>query len=167
MSISPANALSRHWASLPPSSTEAAMSPVSQIPAAASDLAAAHCAARLSLETDCADVGAAMRAGEVDFVLLHVVGQPQAYARRHVPGAIHLRHADITAERMAPWPANTLFVVYCAGPHCNGADRAALRLAQLGRPVKLMIGGITGWEDEGLPFASGDEPGSLMELEAA
>ena len=137
------------------------MSFVSEIPAAASPVAAAHFSARLSLETDCADVAAAMQAGDVDFVLLHVVGSPQAFARRHVPGALHLRHAEITAERMAAWPAETLFVVYCAGPHCNGADRAALKLAQLGRPVKLMIGGITGWADEGLPFADGSEPGRL------
>lgn len=143
------------------------MSAVSQIPAASFRDAAAHFAARLSLETDCSDVGAAMKAGEVDFVLLHVVGQPEAYARRHVPGALHLRHADISAERMAEWSADTLFVVYCAGPHCNGADRAALKLATLSRPVKLMIGGITGWEDEGLPFATGSEPGSLLALDAA
>lgn len=137
------------------------MSFVSEIPAAPSAVAAAHFAARLSLETDCADVAAAMRADAVDFVLLHVVGSPEAYARRHLPGAVHLRHADMTAERMAAWSADTLFVVYCAGPHCNGADRAALKLARLGRPVKLMIGGITGWEDEGLPFATGEEPGAL------
>ena len=137
------------------------MSPVSQIPAASSDLAAAHFAARLSLETDCSDVGAAMRAGEVDFVLLHVVGSPEAYARRHAPGALHLRHAEITAERMAQWQADTLFVVYCAGPHCNGADRAAFKLASLGLPVKIMIGGMTGWQDEELPFASGKAPGTL------
>jgi rhodanese-related sulfurtransferase len=137
------------------------MSFVSEIPAAAPQVAAAHFAARLSLETDCADVAAAMQAGEVDFVLLHVVGSAEAYARRHVPGALHLRHADITAERMAGWPIDTLFVVYCAGPHCNGGDRAALKLAGLGRPVKLMIGGITGWADEGLPFAEGAEPGRL------
>ncbi|MBO9558198.1 MAG: rhodanese-like domain-containing protein [Caulobacter sp.] len=137
------------------------MSFVSDIPAAASSVAAAHFAARLSLETDCADVAASMKAGEIDFVLLHVVGSPEAYARRHVPGAIHLRHAEMSAERMAEWPADTLFVVYCAGPHCNGADRAALKLAMLGRPVKLMIGGVTGWADEGLPFAQGEEPGRL------
>jgi rhodanese-related sulfurtransferase len=46
-------------------------------------------------------------------------------------------------------PPETLLIVYCAGPHCNGADRAALRLASLGRPVKKMIGGVTGWRDEG------------------
>ncbi|MGZ7041168.1 MAG: rhodanese-like domain-containing protein, partial [Thermoanaerobaculia bacterium] len=44
---------------------------------------------------------------------------------------------------------DTLFVVYCSGPHCNGADRAALRLSRLGRPVKKMIGGISGWKYEG------------------
>ncbi len=137
------------------------MSFVSEIPAASPEVAAAHFAARLSLETDCADVAAAMKAGEVDFVVLHVVGSPDAYARRHVPSALHLRHIEITPERMAAWPADTLFVVYCAGPHCNGADRAALKLARLGRPVKLMIGGITGWADEGLPFAEGPEPGRL------
>lgn len=137
------------------------MSFVSEIPAAPSAVAAAHFAARLSLETDCADVAASMKADAVDFVLLHVVGSPEAYARRHLPGAVHLRHADMTAERMAAWSADTLFVVYCAGPHCNGADRAALKLARLGRPVKLMIGGITGWEDEGLPFATGEAPGAL------
>ncbi|KQR32533.1 hypothetical protein ASF91_13435 [Rhizobium sp. Leaf155] len=43
---------------------------------------------------------------------------------------------------------------YCAGPHCNGADRAALNLARLGRKVKIMIGGMTGWADEGFAFAT-------------
>jgi rhodanese-related sulfurtransferase len=137
------------------------MSSVTAIPAAPSDIAAAHFARRLELETDCADVAGAMRAGDQDFVLLHVVGAPDAYARRHVPGAIHLPHREITAERMAQWPAGTLFVAYCAGPHCNGADQAATKLARLGLPVKIMIGGVTGWQDEGLAFATGAEPGVL------
>lgn len=137
------------------------MSLVSDIPAASPHAAATHFAFRLTVETDCADVGASMRVGATDFVLLHVVGSPQAYAHRHVPGALHLRHADITAERMAAWPEDALFVVYCAGPHCNGADQAALKLAKLARPVKIMIGGVAGWADQGLPFASGCEPGAL------
>ncbi len=66
-----------------------------------------------------------------------------------------ISRSQITAERMAAWPAETLFVVYCAGPHCNGADVAALKLAELGRPVKMMLGGLTGWEDEGYAFVSG------------
>ncbi len=50
---------------------------------------------------------------------------------------------------------DTLFVTYCAGPHCNGAARGALRLARLGRPVKIMAGGVTGWIDEGFPLEEG------------
>ena len=87
-----------------------------------------------------------------DFVLLDVRG-PALYARGHVPGAINMPHAKIVAGTMAKYPQDTVFVVYCAGPHCNGAHRAAVRLAQLGRPVKIMIGGITGWLDEGFELA--------------
>lgn len=132
------------------------MSFVTDYPAASPEDAVAHFLSRLSVETDCADVHHALVNNQQDFVLLHVVGSPETYARRHLPASIHLPHRDITPERMAQWPAETLFVVYCAGPHCNGADQAALKLARLGRPVKIMIGGITGWQDEGFAFASGD-----------
>jgi rhodanese-related sulfurtransferase len=141
-------------------------SSVAAIPAAASAVAQTHFAARLSLETDCADVHDAFVSGQADFVLLDVRG-PIAYARSHVPGAINLPHREITVERMATWCVSTLFVVYCAGPHCNGADRGALRLAQLGRPVKLMLGGMTDWADEGFPIAKGVEPGSPNVMSAA
>lgn len=119
-------------------------------PAAAPEDARTHFARRLTLETDCADVHAALAGPSPGFVLLDVRG-PGLFARGHVPGAINLPHASIDPARLAAWPAGTLFVVYCAGPHCNGADRAALRLATLGRPVKLMLGGMTGWIDEGFP----------------
>jgi len=78
-----------------------------------------------------------------------------------VPGAINLPHGKMTERRMQEWAEDTLFVVYCAGPHCNGTDKAALRLATLNRNVKVMIGGVTGWADEGFTFATGSEPGSL------
>ena len=122
---------------------------------AASDSAAAlaHFESSLSFETDCWDVHAAL-AGERDFVLLDV-RSPELYARGHVPGALNIPHARIIGSRLAEYPPGTLFVVYCAGPHCNGATRGAIRLARLGRPVKIMIGGVTGWRDEGFAFASG------------
>lgn len=119
-----------------------------------------HYAKRLSLETDCWDVHDAMARDVQDFVLLDVRG-PALYARGHVPGAINLPHGKMTERKMREWPADTLFVVYCAGPHCNGTDKAALRLATLGLNVKVMIGGVTGWADEGFPFATGAEPGGL------
>ncbi|MBX5137848.1 rhodanese-like domain-containing protein [Rhizobium lentis] len=123
-------------------------SAVFEIPAAEPDLAAAHYAAKLTFETDCSDVRAAFAAGKVDFVLLDV-RSPALFAQSHVPGAINLPHGKMTAHRMSEWARNTLFVVYCAGPHCNGADKAAFRLAKLGLRAKLMIGGMTGWADEG------------------
>ena len=133
---------------------------VTEFPAAPPAEAAEHFARRLGLETDCWDVHESLRGGAADFLLLDVRG-PAAYAKAHVPGALNLPHGKITAARLADWPMGTLFVVYCAGPHCNGADRAALRLARLGRPVKLMIGGMTGWADEGFATAGGTAPGSL------
>ncbi|OWV80191.1 sulfurtransferase [Rhizobium sp. R634] len=128
-------------------------SPVSEIPAAAPDLAAAHYAAKLAFETDCSDVRAAFASGKIDFVLLDV-RSPALFAQSHLPGAINLPHGKITAHRMSEWSRDTLFVVYCAGPHCNGADKAAFRLAKLGLQAKLMIGGMTGWADEGFAFES-------------
>ena len=121
---------------------------VTEIPAASSAEALLHFSRRLTFETDCWDVDDAIAGGRQDFVLLDV-RSPDMYARGHVPGAINLPHRKITGRKMAEWPAGTTFVVYCAGPHCNGANRGAIRLAELGRPVKEMIGGVTGWVDEG------------------
>ena len=129
---------------------------VSQMPAAPSAEAEAHFAAEFGFETDCWDVHDALAQGP-DFVLLDV-RSPGLYARGHVPGAINLPHGKIVASVMARWPADTLFVTYCAGPHCNGAARGALRLARLQRPVKIMAGGITGWLDEGFALESGAAP---------
>ncbi len=131
-------------------------SPVTATPPAPPSEAATHFARKLALETDCSDVHEALKAGALDCVLVDVRG-PAAYAKAHVPGAVSLPHRQITAERMMAWPHDTLFVVYCAGPHCNGADKAALRLARLGRPVKVMLGGIAGWTYEGFAFEASEE----------
>lgn len=134
---------------------------VTETPAAPPAEVHAHYAGRLARETDCYDVYEAMRAGSMDFVLVDVRSE-EKYRERHVPGAIHMLVGKITRHRLEAWPADTLFVVYCAGPHCNGTDKAALRLSELGRRVKVMIGGMTGWGDEGYAFAQGPEPGSVM-----
>lgn len=121
---------------------------VQRFPAAASTDALAHFQARLGFETDCADVYYATNHETKDFVLLDV-RTPTLYAAGHVPGAINMPTRTISEQRLTEYSADTLFVVYCAGPHCNGANKAAVKLAQLGRPVKEMIGGLTGWIDEG------------------
>ena len=125
---------------------------VTTIPAAPSEVAEAHFAAEFTFETDCWDVHEALGHG-ADFVLLDV-RSPAMFARGHVPGAVNLPHGKLGEGRLASWPADTLFVTYCAGPHCNGAARGALRLARMGRPVKIMAGGITGWLDEGFELES-------------
>jgi rhodanese-related sulfurtransferase len=124
---------------------------VTSTPPAPPSEAAQHFARKLALETDCSDVHATLKSGAPDFVLLDVRGSA-AYAKAHVPGATSLPHQEITPERMMAWPHDVLFVVYCAGPHCNGADKAALKLSRLGRPVKVMLGGIAGWADESFAF---------------
>jgi rhodanese-related sulfurtransferase len=130
------------------------VSKVSAIPAAASDKALAHFSAALEFETDCSDVYHAMADGEQDFVLLDTRSHAY-YEQGHVPGALSLPAGKIIASKLQEYPMDTLFVVYCAGPHCNSAHQGAKRLAGLGRPVKLMIGGITGWLDEGYALETG------------
>ena len=124
-------------------------SAVTAIAPAPSEQALAHFESSLRFETDCADVyDALVVKGQGDFVLLDV-RSPSLYAAGHVPGAINLPHGKIIASKLAQYAPETIFVTYCAGPHCNGATRGAIRLAKLGRPVKVMIGGIAGWLDEG------------------
>ncbi|MGD9959995.1 rhodanese-like domain-containing protein [Nocardioides sp.] len=110
--------------------------------------AATHFARLLEFETDCWDTHDALTRAQADFVLLDV-RSPELYAAGHLPRAVNLPHGRIVERNLAGYEPGTRFVVYCAGPHCNGADKAALRLARLGRPVRKMIGGVTGWLDEG------------------
>lgn len=110
--------------------------------------ALAHFKAKLSLETDCWDVHATEGMEDRGFVLVDV-RSPEAFARGHLPGAVNIPYAGLTAERLAEYDPDVLFVTYCAGPHCNASTRGAIRIAELGRPVKEMIGGTTGWVDEG------------------
>ncbi len=121
---------------------------VTQIPAAPSHIAIAHFKAEFTFETDCWDTHDAMQKGNPEFVLIDA-RSPEMFAKGHVPGAINIPHGKIIASRLEQYTKDTLFVAYCAGPHCNGASRAALRIARLGYPVKIVAGGITGWIDEG------------------
>jgi rhodanese-related sulfurtransferase len=123
-------------------------------PAAPSSEALAHFEGLLRFETDCYDVHEAMATDNPGFVLLDVRA-PAAYAAGHVPGAVNLPHRRIVERNLEAYPPDTLFVVYCDGDHCNGADRGALRLARLGRPVKKMIGGAAGWRADGFALGTG------------
>tara|TARA_R110000868_G_scaffold73831_1_gene213711 strand:+ start:2009 stop:2404 length:396 start_codon:yes stop_codon:yes gene_type:complete len=126
---------------------------VSRIPAAASEDALKHFNRLLAFETDCWDVHFALSNKRQDFVLIDVRSE-LLFAQGHIDQAVNIPHKRINAETLADYPMETLFVVYCAGPHCNGTEKGAIKLAELKRPVKKMIGGVTGWIDEGFELVS-------------
>jgi rhodanese-related sulfurtransferase len=122
---------------------------------AAPEDAVRHFRGRLGFETDVSDVAAALAADESGFVLVDTRSEP-AWAAGRVPGALHLpgrRISDEAQERIAP---GTPIVVYCWGPGCNGATRAALAFATLGHPVKEMLGGFEYWAREGFAVERDD-----------
>ena len=137
--------------SIAPSSTS--RSSITSVAPADSPTALAHFEDLFRFETDCWDVHDAITSSKQDFVLVDV-RSPKHYARGRAPGAVNIPHGKLIESTLRRYPPATIFVVYCAGPHCNGAFRAAVRLARLGRPVKVMIGGFTGWLDEGFDVES-------------
>jgi rhodanese-related sulfurtransferase len=110
------------------------MSPASRVSCttASSNAALSYFEDQFRYETDCWDVHDALSNGPQDFVLLDVRGT-EKYQAGHVAGALDLARQDNRLQA-GGLSAGHLFVVYCAGPHCNGAARAAIRLAQLGGP---------------------------------
>jgi rhodanese-related sulfurtransferase len=107
-----------------------------------------HFAAKLAYETDVADVHVAMETGEPGFVLVDSRSQ-DAWDKGHVPGAVHLPTREIAQRAAELIPAGTSVVTYCWGPGCNGATKAAFAFAELGYPVREMIGGFEYWVKEG------------------
>lgn len=110
----------------------------------------------LQFETDCWDVHYAINNQLHDFVLLDVRALETA-KKGYIEGAVLLPYTHINEQTLAEYPNETVFVVYCAGPHCNATEKAAIRLARLGRSVKKMIGGVMGWRDEGFSLTSDND----------
>jgi rhodanese-related sulfurtransferase len=121
---------------------------VRNMPIASAGDAHAHFAAQLSFETDCADVNHDLQLPDRGFVLVDARSDAH-YAAGHLPSAISLPHARIGADTTAHLPRDVTLVTYCWGTHCNGATRAAMKLAGLGFRVKEMIGGYEAWQREG------------------
>lgn len=103
---------------------------------------------KLQFEIDVMDVHAGLPDGS--FVLVDT-RRHASWEHGHVPGALHLPTALISNQARVLIPAGTPVVVYSWGPGCNGSTFAALAFAELGYPVKEMIGGIEYWARNGLP----------------
>jgi rhodanese-related sulfurtransferase len=120
-------------------------------PASAAD-ALAYFTGQLAFRTDVSDVYSAQEDGEPGFTLVDTRGEA-AWNQGRASGAVHLP-TDAIAARAAEIDPALPVVVYCWGPGCNGAYRAAVEFARLGYRVKEMIGGMEYWIREGLPVAS-------------
>ena len=102
--------------------------------------------AKLACETDCSDVYADIKEGNNNYLLLDVRSK-EAFDKSHAITALSMPHSEINSDSFAKYQQDTLFVVYCWGPGCNGATKAASKISALGFQVKEMIGGIHYWED--------------------
>lgn len=103
-------------------------------------------AAKLASETDCSDVYADITQGSKNYILLDVRAK-EAFEKSHAITAVNIPHSEINTESLAKYTKDTLFVVYCWGPGCNGAAKAAVNISALGYGVKEMLGGIHYWKD--------------------
>lgn len=121
---------------------------VEEHPAADPTAARKHFLARLSFETDPADVHLDLERSP-DRIQVIDVRSAEAYEACHVPGAINLPHRTIDGDTAARLGRERTLVVYCWGPGCNAAQKGAARLAGLGFRVKEMIGGLEYWRREG------------------
>ncbi|WP_338870856.1 rhodanese-like domain-containing protein [Myxococcus stipitatus] len=133
---------------MPPTSTP--FSFVLETPAAPPEEAHRHFLAKLSVETDAADLHLDLERGKPGIVVVDV-RSPEAYAERHIPGALSLPSRTISEHSTAHLNKQDVIITYCWSPGCNGSTKAAARLSALGFRVKELIGGIEYWVKEGYP----------------
>lgn len=138
------------------SSTTPTSSVVFSVPAAPPQEAQRFFSAKLGFETDPSDVHHDLTQGRSNGFVLLDARSAAHYAQCHLPGAINLSYRTINVETTARFPKDQLFVVYCWGPACNAATRAAARLSALGFRVKEMVGGIEYWRKEGFAVEGDD-----------
>ncbi|GAA0376568.1 sulfurtransferase [Acrocarpospora corrugata] len=113
--------------------------------------AVTHFAGRLAFETDPSDV-----ADDLGNVVLIDTRSRQSWDAGHAAGARHLPTREIAGRARQEIDPAANVVVYCWGPGCNGATKAALEFARLGYRVKEMIGGFEYWAREGFPIERAD-----------
>ncbi len=111
-----------------------------------------HFRRRLAFETDPADLHADLEAGTG--VVVVDTRSDAAWAQGRIPQALHMPTVRIREEAANLIAPGTSVVVYCWSPGCNGGSKAALAFAELGYPVREMIGGFEYWAREGYPVAT-------------
>jgi rhodanese-related sulfurtransferase len=102
---------------------------------------------KLMFEIDPSDLFVAMNNGEK--VLPVDARKTFGYNAEHIPGAINIPHATMTAEKTKHLDRDILYVIYCDGIGCNGSTKGSLNMTRLGFRVKELIGGIEWWKSDG------------------
>ena len=107
-------------------------------------------AAKLAYEIDAADLAAARSSGAGPIVV--DTRSAAAWDQGHLPGALHIPGGELVERAVVELPdLGADIVVYCWGPGCNGATKAAFTLSGMGyRRVRELIGGFEYWAREGL-----------------
>ena len=118
----------------------------------------AHYENKLKYETDSYDLWESITLGK-DIVVVDARSE-EAYAERHIPGAVNIPHRTMDPETTSHLDKETLYVTYCDGIGCNASTKGALNLAKLGLNVKELMGGLDWWmrdgyETEGLQATEG------------
>ena len=118
----------------------------------------AHYENKLKYETDSYDLWESITLGKN--VVVVDARSEEAYAERHIPGAVNIPHRTMDAESTAHLDKDALYVSYCDGIGCNASTKGALNLARLGFNVKELMGGLDWWirdgyETEGLQATEG------------
>ena len=86
------------------------------------------------------------QASRKKFVLIDTL-PPTAFAKGHLPGAVHIMSDDIIARAPASLPKkDAVIVVYCASKNCKRAGLSARRLHDMGyTQVYHFLGGKRDW----------------------
>ena len=128
--------------------TASSFSFVLETPPASPAEAHHHFLAKLSVETDAADVRLDLQRGQDGFLLIGA-RSAQDVEKCPIPGAITLPYRKIIVESTAHLAHEKSIVVSCWSPRRNSATKGALRLSARGFQVKEMLGGIEYWRSEG------------------
>ena len=91
-----------------------------------------------------------------DVVIVDIRSESK-YLEGHIPGAINLpidKYNSFAGDEKE-YPGlrkDTFNYVYCYELLCGGGKKACRKLANLGYPVKLVIGGFKAWQDSNYPI---------------
>lgn len=106
-----------------------------------------HYQAKLAYEIDSWDLSVALKKQENIIVI--DARAATAFNKEHIPTAISLPHATMSARTTSNLDKTALIVTYCDGIGCNASTKAALAMAKLGFRVKELMGGLDWWKRDG------------------